>query len=578
MGGHIPEQFIDQLLGRIDIVDIVDARVALKKSGQDYSACCPFHNEKTPSFTVSQKKQFYHCFGCGAHGSAIGFLMEHDGYSFPEAIEELAEQAGLEIPREPSALHSQTNDSDLYELLSQTSRWYQQQLRSHAQKQTALDYLKQRGLNGEIAATFAIGYAPPGWDNLLHSVGTDKIPLLRRAGLISEPDSGKRYDRFRERIMFPIRDRRGRTIGFGGRILDDGSPKYLNSPETEVFHKGRELYGLYEARKANRKLAHLLVVEGYMDVVALTQFGISCSVATLGTATTAAQLELMFRSAPLVIFCFDGDQAGQKAAWKALQTALPLLREGRQVSFLILPQGEDPDTLVRRIGAEDFSTQLNQATPLSQFFFQQLQQQTGLDSAEARARLAELARPLITQIPADMLQQTLWTELSRLTGIKTDLLTVQPAAKQPAQRTRPSQQSRSRRSALRTAVTLLLQHPQAAQTLSGEHAWPQLQMPGIEILSRLLEILRITPNLTTGALIEHWRDQPEYDFLSQMASASIDVPAAGVEAELNGALQRLTQEQQQREVADLIERSKHSVLNAEQKERLQILLQRQNDA
>jgi len=578
MGGYIPEQFIDQLLSRIDIVDIVDARVPLKKSGQDYSACCPFHNEKTPSFTVSQKKQFYHCFGCGAHGSAIGFLMEHDGYSFPEAIEELAEQAGLEIPREQSANYSQANDADLYELLAQSSQWYQQQLRSHAQKHKALDYLKQRGLTGEIAASFAIGYAPPGWNNLLNSVGADKIPLLRRAGLISEPDSDKRYDRFRERIMFPIRDRRGRTIGFGGRILDDGSPKYLNSPETEVFHKGRELYGLYEARKANRKLAHLLVVEGYMDVVALAQFGISCSVATLGTATTEAQLELMFRSAAKVIFCFDGDQAGQKAAWKALQTALPLLREGRQVSFLILPQGEDPDTLVRRIGAEDFNTQLHQATPLSQFFFQQLQQQSGVDSAEARAHLAELARPLITQIPADMLQQTLWAELSQLTGIKTDLLMLQPVAKQPRQRSGPSQQSRLRRSALRTAVTLLLQHPQAAQTLRGEHVWPQLQMPGLEILSQLLEILRITPNLTTGALIEHWRDQPEYSFLSQLASDSLDVPDSGVQAELNGALQRLNQEQQQREVADLIERSKNGSLDTEQKERLQILLQRQNGA
>ncbi|MEW8281341.1 MAG: DNA primase, partial [Candidatus Thiodiazotropha taylori] len=347
MAGKIPTHFIDQLLNRVDIVDVINRRVTLKKAGKEFQACCPFHDEKTPSFTVSPSKQFYHCFGCGAHGSAIGFLMEYDNLGFVEAVEELAQSAGLEVPREGG--NEQGPDlRPLYELMEKTARFYQHQLKHHAESPAAVDYLKSRGMSGQIAASYGIGFAPPGWDNLTGTLGSDKASLerLNKCGLLSE-SNGKQYDRFRNRIIFPIRDPRGRTIGFGGRVLGDDKPKYLNSPETPLFHKGRELYGLYEARQANREISNLLVVEGYMDVVALAQHNIQNAVATLGTATTHEHLELIFRNCPEVIFCFDGDRAGRDAAWKALNTSLPLMRDGREVRFLFLPQGEDPDTQVR---------------------------------------------------------------------------------------------------------------------------------------------------------------------------------------------------------------------------------------
>lgn len=339
MAGKIPAHFIDELLNRVDIVDLINGRVPLKKAGRDYHACCPFHHEKTPSFTVSREKQFYHCFGCGAHNNAIGFLMEYDNLSFVDAVEELAAQIGLEIPRETGD-DSGPDYRPLYETLEQAARFYQWQLRKHADADRAIGYLKQRGLTGDISADFGIGFAPPGWDNLIRQLGQDTKGLerLRLSGLISEPEQNKCYDRFRDRIMFPIRDHRGQTIAFGGRILDDSKPKYLNSPETPVFHKGRALYGLFEARKALRKIERLLVVEGYMDVVALAQFGIRYAVATLGTATTDEHLERLFRTTSEVIFCFDGDRAGREAGWKALQTALPHMKDGREARFLFLPR------------------------------------------------------------------------------------------------------------------------------------------------------------------------------------------------------------------------------------------------
>ena len=351
MAGRIPPSFIDDLLARIDIVDLIGQRIALRKAGKDFQARCPFHDERTPSFTVSPDKQFYHCFGCGAHGTAIGFLMEHDRLAFREAVEELAQRVGLVIPSDGEPIRTGPDQGPLYQVLEQAAELYRQQLRSHPEAARAVDYLKGRGLTGEIAARYGLGYAPSGWDFLLSRLGRDPAGRQRllQAGLITDQD-GKSYDRLRERIVFPIRDRRGRVIGFGGRVLGDGKPKYLNSPETPVFHKGRELYGLYEAQKARRKLERLLVVEGYMDVIALAQFGIDYAVATLGTATTPEHLQLLLRSAPELVFCFDGDRAGRDAAWKALQTALPLATGNQSLRFLFLPEGEDPDTLVRAEG------------------------------------------------------------------------------------------------------------------------------------------------------------------------------------------------------------------------------------
>ena len=410
MAGLIPDSFIEELLGRLDIVEIVERRVPLKRAGREFQACCPFHDEKTPSFTVSPLKQFYHCFGCGAHGSAIGFLMNFEGLEFVDAVEDLAHHAGLEVPRE--AARAARPAIDLYDILEAAASYYCEQLKTSPE---AIAYLKKRGLSGDVAKTFSIGFAPQGWDKLSSRLGTDEKRLgqLRRAGMLSQGKSGE-YDKFRHRIMFPIHDRRGRVIGFGGRALEDDGPKYLNSPETELFHKGRELYGLYLARKSQAKLDRILVVEGYMDVVALAQFGFENCVATLGTATTGDQTELLFRASDEIIFCFDGDRAGRKAAWRALEATLPRLREGRQARFLFLPDGEDPDSMVRKLGAEDFSLQLDQAQALSEFFFDHFTQVVDMSSIDGRARLVEQTKPLLDKIPEGVFHDMMLGRLETL--------------------------------------------------------------------------------------------------------------------------------------------------------------------
>ena len=541
MPGRIPSQFIDELLSRVDVVEIINRRVPLKKAGRDFQACCPFHDEKTPSFTVSQQKQFYHCFGCGAHGSAIGFLMEYDNLGFVEAVESLAESAGLEVPRE--AGHTQGPDlRPLYDLMEEASRFYQQQLRQHPEAYQAVDYLKQRGLTGEIAARFHLGFAPPGWDNLLSILGQDQAAIgrLSQCGLTSEPESGKRYDRFRHRIVFPIRDTRGRVIGFGGRVLGDDKPKYLNSPETPLFHKGRELYGLYEARKANNKLQRLLVVEGYMDVVALAQYGILNAVATLGTATTQDHLELIFRTCPEVVFCFDGDRAGKDAAWKALQTTLPVMREGREVRFLFLPDGEDPDTLVRKEGREAFEDRIDGALPLSEFLFQQLTGQVKMETIDGRAHLAELAKPHLERLPPGLFRRMMYQHLENLVGIRDGHLDTQSTG---TGRTAPQirqRQAAQRPTPIRFAIALLLDNPHLVTTAdSVDDSWKQWQTTGTQILSQLLEIIRSQPTLNKAALLERWRDSEHFAHLNKLAAHTFTLPEMDQETELRDALVKL---------------------------------------
>ena len=437
MAGLIPQSFIDDLLSRADIVDVIDKRVALKKSGKNYSACCPFHNEKSPSFSVQPEKQFYYCFGCGAGGNAIGFIMNFDSVDFPQAVESLARDNGMEVPREESkaATKRRAETADLYTLLEEANSYYQLQLRKHEGRTSAVDYLKKRGVSGAIARDFGIGYAPPGWDNLLKACAStpERENNLLKAGMVIERETGqgsgqsggsqfKGYDRFRHRIMFPIRDARGRTIAFGGRVLGDDKPKYLNSPETPVFHKGSELYGLFEARKSTKKLSRLLIVEGYMDVIALAQMDIRYAVATLGTATSGAHLTRLFRMVPEVVFCFDGDKAGRTAAWRALEATLPQMEDGRQVRFLFLPEGEDPDTLVRKVGQAAFETLIDNATPLEQFFFDKLSSELDLDSHQGRGKLRELAQPLITQLPEGVFALLMREQLAQRIGIGVDAL------------------------------------------------------------------------------------------------------------------------------------------------------------
>ncbi|MGK8440604.1 DNA primase [Ectopseudomonas hydrolytica] len=429
MAGLIPQSFIDDLLNRTDIVDVVSSRIQLKKTGKNYSACCPFHKEKTPSFTVSPDKQFYYCFGCGAGGNALGFVMDHDQLEFPQAIEELAKRAGMDVPREEGGrgrTPRQPVDSPLYPLLEAAAEHYRQALKSHPQRKYAVDYLKGRGLTGEIARDFGLGFAPPGWDNLLKQLGGDALQqkaMIDAGLLIENADNGRRYDRFRDRIMFPIRDSRGRVIAFGGRVLGDDKPKYLNSPETAVFHKGQELYGLYEARKHNRDLDEIMVVEGYMDVIALAQQGLRNAVATLGTATSEEHLKRLFRIVPSVLFCFDGDAAGRNAAWRALESTLPSLQDGRRARFLFLPEGEDPDTLVRAEGTDAFRARINQhAQPLADYFFQQLSEEADPRSLEGKAHLVTLAAPLIDKIPGNNLRALMRQRLSEITGLSGEAL------------------------------------------------------------------------------------------------------------------------------------------------------------
>jgi DNA primase len=447
LAGRIPQTFIDDLLARVNIVDVVDSRVKLKKAGKNHHACCPFHNEKTPSFTVASDKQFYYCFGCGAKGNAIGFVMEYDNIDFPEAVELLADSVGMEVPKEevtPYQQKQQQERTNLYELMESANEFYQQQLRFHDGKQVAVDYLKNRGLSGKAAKFFNIGYAPPGWDNLKSTLAIqngqandEKIAALVDTGMLVKKDNGSTYDRFRNRIVFPIRDARGRTIGFGARTLGDDKPKYLNSPETPIFNKGHELYGLYECRQIRQPLKRFLVVEGYMDVVALHEFGLHYAVATLGTATSATHLQKLFKIAPEVIFCFDGDEAGRKAAKRGLEQALPILEDGQQIRFMFLPDGEDPDSLIRSEGKDGFEQRIGNAQGISEFLLKQLKQDIDdPESVEGRARLAKLAAPMINDIPGIALKSLFWQSLSEATHIEiADLKTLAEETVKPTYET-----------------------------------------------------------------------------------------------------------------------------------------------
>ncbi len=441
MTGLIPQGFIDELLNRVDIVDVVERRVPLKRAGKNHTACCPFHQEKTPSFSVQPEKQFFYCFGCGAGGNAIGFVQKFHNVGFVEAVEILARDAGLDVPRQESRAQATRAKAQraLYDCLRQASRFYQVQLRRHPARARAVDWCKSRGISGETAREFQLGYAPPGWENLIAELGTDEAARSRliKAGLAIARDGGKEkdagevslYDRFRDRVVFPIRDQRGRTVGFGGRVLDGGKPKYLNSPETPVFHKGRELYGLYEARRG--KAGKLMLVEGYMDVIALAEAGIRNAVATLGTATSESQIQRMFRHAPEITFCFDGDEAGRRAAWRALETTLPLMRDGKSARFLFLPEDEDPDTMVRKLGKDHFLELAGKAEPLEKFFFSHLGEGLDVESIEGRAALSSKALPLIRKLPEGVYRELMLKRLAEAADVETETLLAQ-AAKKPA--------------------------------------------------------------------------------------------------------------------------------------------------
>ncbi len=548
MAYNITPEFKERLLSRVDIVDVVGQRVTLKKSGKEFSACCPFHSEKTPSFTVSADKQFYHCFGCGAHGNAIDFLIEFDRLNFPEAVEELAQHVGMELPASDQSFAKGPDLAPVYRVLEQAASLYRRQLREHPEAARAVDYLKRRGLSGEIVQRFGIGFAPPGWDFLLRALGdtpADQEHLLS-AGLLAERD-GKRYDRFRDRILFPINDRRGRVIGFGGRVLGDGEPKYLNSPETPVFHKGRELYGLREVQQVLRQPPRLLVVEGYMDVIALAQFDIPYAVATLGTATTPEHIKRLQRSAPELVFCFDGDRAGRDAAWKALQTTLPLATGQQPIRFLFLPDGEDPDTLVRKEGRDAFEQRLSNATLLSDFLFQHLTADLDLTSAEGRAKLDADARGLIQTMPAGTFRGLLEARLAGLVGIDSHARGGGNRWSAGQRHTAPNARNQAQAGAqrltpLRLAVALLLDQPALARQADAQpRDWHALDNPGIALLRQLIDTALAYPEITPAAMCERWRDSEHESAIRRLSDSGLiaHIPAEGREAEFIGALASL---------------------------------------
>ncbi|MCF7981822.1 MAG: DNA primase, partial [Pseudomonadales bacterium] len=535
MAGRIPQNFIDELLDRTDIVELVDARIGLRKSGRNYTGLCPFHQEKTPSFSVSPDKQFYYCFGCGAGGNAIGFLMEHDRLEFRNAVEELAKKAGLEVPDDAAPINPeiQKRQSSLFTQLEKAQAYYQRQLREHPQRNRAIDYLKNRGVTGDIAKTFGIGYAPPGWNNLGKALGCseeDEQQLIEAGMLVvkdDRPHTNKResYDRFRDRITFPIRDNRGRTIAFGGRVLGDDKPKYLNSPESPVFSKGRELYGLFEARQASNRLTRLVIVEGYMDVIALAQHDILNAVATLGTATSREHLSKLFRMVSEVVFCFDGDQAGRQAAERALDTSLPIMEDGRQVRFMFLPEGEDPDSIVRKEGKTTFMERIDNALSLPDFFFDSLSQQVNLTTLDGKARFSKLALKKLQPMPNGVLRQLMLDQLAKLSHLSLErLLAFAPQeesppiesydeevhtqystreSRNPQRRSGQNQPRRNVRTPAEWATLSLLHHPQFIEHLEDFPELSDADSPGAELLHELIQLLRENPSLTPGGIIGH---------------------------------------------------------------------------
>ena len=580
MSGLIPQHFIDDLITRADIVEVLGRRIQLKKAGREFKACCPFHDEKTPSFTVSPAKGFYHCFGCGAHGTALGFLMEYDNMEFVEAVESLAGMMGIDVPREENQRPARRYD-ELFELMQKVEKHFQAELRNH---QLAVDYMKARGIDGATAKRFGIGYAPSGWNHLLDKFGTSKeaIDRLLAVGLIIRKDNGNHYDRFRDRIMFPIRDSRGRCIGFGGRVLGKEEPKYLNSPETVLFHKGRELYGLYEARQAIRNIERMVIVEGYMDVVGLARHGIDFAAATLGTATTDEHLKRLFRVSDEVHFCFDGDRAGRAAAWRALQTALPQIREGRQIRFVFLPEGHDPDSYVQNNGAAEFEKAMDQALALSEYLVEELASQVDMNSVDGRARLAELARPLVSKIPAGVYKELLIGHLAESVGLEAPKLETILAKDQPKPAVAASREglgglrhqskpSAGKPSIVRRAISLLLNNPDAADKLDVEHL-AGVTRPGTELLRDLIETVQAEPTMTTAGLLERWRTHEEGRHLGKLAA--VQLPASDdfdATAELQQCIAQLALAGKRDRVDFLIEKERLSTLSEAERSELREL-------
>lgn len=571
MASRIPESFIESLLERVDIVDVVGARVELKSAGRgEHKALCPFHDEKTPSFTVSSDKQFYHCFGCGAHGTAIGFVMHYDGLEFPAAIEELAQGAGLEVPREGGHAPLDRHER-LYQALALAQRWFRRQLEA---SRPARDYLVGRGFDPASIEEFGIGYAPDAWQGLADFLTGKgfRAEELEQAGLVSRRD-GRTTDRFRDRVMFPIQDRRGRVIAFGGRALGEHGPKYMNSPETPVFHKGRELYRLFQVRRGGLP-ERILVVEGYMDAAALFQFGFTQAVATLGTAVTPDHMRLLFRATPVVLFCFDGDQAGRKAAWRGLEAALPELKANREVRFQFLPEDQDPDSLLRNQGTAAFERLIEEARPLSSFFFDQLSSTLDMASLDGRARLVALAEPYLDKIPEGAFLDLMRGELRRRSG-HAGRRSMAGRAERPGQSV--SEEDRPL-TPVQYAVALIVQKPTLARELPENCLDGPARVRGVEFLAELIDFCRNKPQFSTAKLLETWRERPEVPWLARLAARKIIADQDAMPNAMTQTLARIRRQMVQVRIRELQQAQlNEGGLNEDQTSELRRLLSQRLD-
>lgn len=568
MTNLIPKAFIQDVIARTDIVAIISARVELKKRGDTHTACCPFHHEKTPSFTVSQSKQFYYCFGCGAHGNVISFLMEYDHLPFVEAVTDLAQQLGLTVPTDSNDTANLSENAALYDAMQRAQVTYENALKTSPE---TITYLKNRGLTGKIAKNFAIGYAPNAWDFLLKQSKAHKA--LCTAGMLIEKSPGHYYDRFRHRVLFPIRDTRGRTIGFGGRTMTNETPKYLNSPETPIFHKHQTLYGLYEACQHERQLKRALVVEGYMDVISLAEHGIHYSVATLGTALNIKHIQLLLRYTNDIVFCFDGDAAGQKAAWKALTICLPLLRDGLHFRFLFLTNKEDPDSLVQKIGHDAFEKLIDASTPLSDVFFNELVTQHDIHNIAGKAAFGKAATDLINTMPEGIYKNLLLDQLAQKLSLNRDKLS-QPPVQTPIKK--HATEPLTRFNPATVAIQLLLQQPSLADTINID--FPLNHSPETILLAKLIPLFKSNPHLTVGELLTETQDNAERTSIAAIANLPLHIPETGQATEFQDAIKKLASLNLEQEVSALIEKAKQLPLNEAERTRLKTLLTRKHQA
>jgi len=576
MSSRIPREFIDDLLVRVDIVDLIDSHTPLKKTGTNYVACCPFHTEKTPSFSVNRNKQFFHCFGCGISGNAISFLMNLNNLEFIEAVEDLAAFAGIEVPRESNAFQASEKKEDLnslYLLMEQTADFYVQQLRTSDEGKKAVEYLKARGVNGDCANEFLLGYAPNEWKALANSF--DQNALIK-AGLLINKEDGQVYDRFRNRIIFPIRDKRGRIVGFGGRVMDDSLPKYLNSPETSLFHKGNEVYGLYELLKKNPKPPQILIVEGYMDVISLSQFGINYAVAALGTAISQVHLNLLFRFSPEIVLCFDGDKAGQAAAWKAMEPVFLSLKDNRSCRIMMLPQNQDPDSLIREEGLSSFTLRVQTAKALSDYFFKQISEKLNLSEMEGRAQLVGKAKPYLEKLPEGIFREMMLTRLKTTSGLSTlnTLDNIPKANKLFTETKTPKTPSplASAKSA-RTATALLLQHPRLIHNIDQkEFNWDELDIRGIDLFKNIRQVILTKKTSNTAILIEHYRNTANEKSVKALASLNLYVSENNIDVVFADALNSLLKQAKYATIAKLETKAQNQGLDIHEQQLLIKLL------